>query len=347
MYDCYRSIARTCFPNSVCIVDHFHLSQELGRRIDSVRIRTMKKYSGNRKSDEYYLLKKFNWMIFKSDINSEPVMDPNAERKWNGHFRKYMNLYEIKDLLFGIDPQLQEAWNMKDSIVDFYSTATIENAGEKLNRIIEEFDDSSVTEMNAFAKTLKKWRKEIINSFHIVGYEYQIDQSTGHVAAQEKKMVILHNYESVNSNVVRDRLVEPFGFTNDFIEVWAYDTESNSNKLFKVQRIGEVEITELAWEYEISHRKQGRDIFRMTGYANSRVRMQLSVRAKNLLIEEYPLAEKEITRDGNFWILDTVVNDFAGICRYYVGLISEIKVLEGDDFLEYVRAYMKKYINKV
>ena len=45
---------------------------------------------------------------------------------------------------------------MKDSIVDFYSTATIENAREKLNRIIEDFDDSSVTEMNAFAKTLKK-----------------------------------------------------------------------------------------------------------------------------------------------------------------------------------------------
>lgn len=41
-------------------------------------------------------------------------------------------------------------------------------------------------------------------------------------------MVILHNYESANSNVVRDRFVEPFGFTNDFIEVWSYDTESKS-----------------------------------------------------------------------------------------------------------------------
>lgn len=196
-------------------------------------------------------------------------------------------------------------------------------------------------------------RKKLAVIYDNTGIEGFVDRKSNaaHVAklrkaAQEKKMVILHNYESANSNVVRDRLVEPFGFTNDFIEVWAYDTESNSNKLFKVQRIGEVEITELAWEYEISHRKQGRDIFRMTGYANSRVRMQLSVRAKNLLIEEYPLAEKEITRDGNFWILDTVVNDFAGICRYYVGLISEIKVLEGDDFLEYVRAYMKKYISK-
>ena len=71
-----------------------------------------------------------------------------------------MNLYEIKDLLFSIDPQLQEAWNMKDSIVDFYSTATIENAREKLNRIIEDFDDSSVTEMNAFAKTLKNGERK-------------------------------------------------------------------------------------------------------------------------------------------------------------------------------------------
>ena len=198
MYDCYRSIARTCFPNSVycgslpSVAGAWQAHRFRANQDDEEILR-------NRKSDEYYLLKKFNWMIFKSDINSEPVMDPNAERKWNGHFRKYMNLYEIKDLLFSIDPQLQEAWNMKDSIVDFYSTATIENAREKLNRIIEDFDDSSVTEMNAFAKTLKKWRKEIINSFHIAGYEYQIDQSTGHVAAQEKKMnnAIIENRNSI------------------------------------------------------------------------------------------------------------------------------------------------------
>ena len=47
-------------------------------------------------------------------------------------------------------------------------------------------------------KDIEKWRKEIINSFRIVGYEYQIDQSTGHVAAQEKKMnnAIIENRNS-------------------------------------------------------------------------------------------------------------------------------------------------------
>lgn len=133
-------------------------------------------------------------------------------------------------------------------------------------------------------------RKKLAVIYDSTGIEGFLDRrsNAAHVAnlrkaAQEKKMVILHNYESANSNVVRDRLVEPFGFTNDFIEVWAYDTESKRNKLFKVQRIGEVEITEQSWKYETSHRKQGRDIFRMTGYANSRVRMRLSVRAKNLI----------------------------------------------------------------
>lgn len=204
---------------------------------------------------------------------------------------------------------------------------------------------------NALKAGLRKKLAIIYDSTNIEGF---VDRKSNaaHVAnlrkaAQEKKMVILRDYESANGNDVRDRHVEPFGFTNDFIEVWAYDTESKSNKTFNVQRIGEVEILDRSWEYEVSHRTQGRDIFRMSGYANAHVRMQLTVRAKNLLIEEYPLAEKEITRDGNFWILDTVVNDFAGICRYYVGLIPEIKVLEGEEFLEYTRKYLKKYGSKV
>ena len=42
-----------------------------------------------------------------------------------------------------------------------------------------------------------------------------------------------------------------------------------------------------------------------------------------------------------------MVSDFAGICRFFVGLMPEIKVLDGADFLEYVRLYLKKYGSKV
>lgn len=166
-------------------------------------------------------------------------------------------------------------------------------------------------------------------------------------AAQNKKIVILHDYESGNSHTIRDRKVEPFGFTTDFIEVWAYDIEDMKNKVFKIQRIGEVEVLDKDWEYEISHRKQGRDLFHMSGRRPSRVKMQMSVRAKNLLIEEYPLAEKEIVRDGNYWILDTEVFDYAGICRFFTGLMDEIKIIDSPEFVEYVKAYISKYSSKL
>lgn len=243
---------------------------------------------------------------------------------------------------------------------DIYSMMEIPQPAPEFDKLVYFSDEESYLVNNLIdalspTNALKAGlRRKLAVIYDSTGIEDFVDRKSNaaHVAnlrraAQQKKMVILHDYESANGNDVRDRLVEPFGFTNDFIEVWAYDTESKSNKTFKVQRIGEVEILDRSWEYEVSHRTQGRDIFRMSGYANAHVRMQLTVRAKNLLIEEYPLAEKEITRDGNYWILDTVVNDFAGICRYYVGLIPEIKVLEGEEFLEYVRKYLKKYSSKI
>lgn len=243
---------------------------------------------------------------------------------------------------------------------DIYSMMEIPQPAPEFDKLVYFSDEESYLVNNLIdalspTNALKAGlRRKLAVIYDSTGIEDFVDRKSNaaHVAnlrraAQQKKMVILHDYESANGNDVRDRLVEPFGFTNDFIEVWAYDTESKSNKTFKVQRIGEVEILDRSWEYEVSHRTQGRDIFRMSGYANAHVRMQLTVRAKNLLIEEYPLAEKEITRDGNYWILDTVVNDFAGICRYYVGLIPEIKVLEGEEFLEYVRKYLKKYGSKI
>ena len=199
MYDGYRSISKACFPNSVHIVDHFHLSQELLRKVDTVRLSIMKKYSYDKSSKEYYLLKKFNWIIFKSNLKDNESFDPNKERRWNNHFKRYLNYYEIKELLFDIDPELQEVWDLKDAVVDFYNQATIDTAEKLLDEIIQRFNDSSVKEMNAFGKTLKKWRKEIINSFNIVGYKYQVNQSTGYVAAQEIKMnnAIIKNRNSI------------------------------------------------------------------------------------------------------------------------------------------------------
>ena len=209
MYDCYRSVAKACLPNAITIVDHYHVIQDLNRHTEAVRIQVMKAHKKN-DPDSYYLLKKFNWMIYRNEESQEeterlkekgklPIFDPNNERKYNKHFNQYINYYEIREKIRNIDKELTEAWNLKDDVKDFYDEANLDNAEIKLDELITKFTSSSVAEMKDFGKTLKKWKKEIINSFHVMGYEYKVSNSTGRVAVQEKKMnnAIIENRNSI------------------------------------------------------------------------------------------------------------------------------------------------------
>ena len=165
-------------------------------------------------------------------------------------------------------------------------------------------------------------------------------------AARDKKKVILKDYESGNSHTIRDRHIEPYAFSTDYIDVCAYDLDDGHNKIFKINRIGGVEVQEESWTEESSHRKQGMDVFRMTGHPCGHIKLQMTVMAKNLLVEEYPLAEKVIVRNTNSWLLDVDVCHYAGACRFYVGLADQIKIIDSPEFEEYVKNYLKKQFSK-
>ena len=69
-----------------------------------------------------------------------------------------------------------------------------------------------------------------------------------------------------------------------------------------------------------------------------RIKLLLGVRAHNLLIEEYPLAERDVIRceDGR-WMLDTVVQGFAGVGRFVLGLAHDIEIVESDELKNYLK----------
>ena len=164
---------------------------------------------------------------------------------------------------------------------------------------------------------------------------------------REKKKVVLKNYESGNSHTVRDRYIEPFGFTTNYIDVWGFDLQDGRSKLFKVSRMQEAMLLEdESWTNEDKHEKQGLDVFGMSGRTPMRVRLRLGVMAKNLLLEEHPLAENDLTEEKGSWILDTQVYNYAGICRFYVGAASDAQILESNDFEKYVSDYVSKYLLK-
>lgn len=164
-------------------------------------------------------------------------------------------------------------------------------------------------------------------------------------ARNEKLKVVLKNYESGNGNVTGDRIVEPFDFTAEMIDVWAWDTGKQENRVFKVARIGEVQLTEEQWENEARHRRSDTDIFRMSGELIIPVKLQLKTRAKVLLLEEYPMAGKYIFREGKNWILETKVARLEGVGRFIIGLSDEVKILEGDVLKKYVKEFVQKYLS--
>lgn len=150
-------------------------------------------------------------------------------------------------------------------------------------------------------------------------------------AIERKCQVRLVDYASSNSGVVRDRWVEPFDFTTDYNQVWCYDLEGEKNKLFKTTRIGGVEILEEGWIAEEKHEKGFVDIFRFSGPERYRVKMELDVRARNVMVECFPLSEQYMTKveDGK-WLLDTEVCGLMGAQSFVLTTREGARIVESE-----------------
>lgn len=166
-------------------------------------------------------------------------------------------------------------------------------------------------------------------------------------AIKHKKQVVLKQYESAHSNEAKDRLVEPIEFTANMIDIWAYDVENAEPRMFKVTRIHSVEETDTPWKFQAKHKVSKPDVFRMTGKINETIVLQLNTRAKGLLVEEFPLAEKDLKREEGKWILRTTIHSLEGAGRFVIGLAADIKILEGESLKKYIQNYQKKYIQKL
>ena len=164
---------------------------------------------------------------------------------------------------------------------------------------------------------------------------------------KKKKQCVLKGYASAHSNDVRDRLVEPIEFTANMIDIWAYDVDNGDNRVFKVARIHDVEVLDADWAFAGDHKALKPDVFRMTGNLKEKVVLQLDTRAKSLLLEEFPLAEKDLKREDNKWVLRTTIHSLEGAGRFVIGLAADVKILEGERLRKYVKGYGEKWVKMV
>ena len=210
-------------------------------------------------------------------------------------------------------------------------------------KMIEGIDNN-----NVLKRDLQRKLASVYDSMSIANY---IDNTANAAnvealadAIKRKKQVVLKQYESAHSNESKDRLVEPIEFTANMIDIWAYDVNNEDNRVFKVSRIHEVEVLDTDWAFNTKHKAIRPDVFRMVGNLNEKIVLQLDTRAKSLLLEEFPLAEKDLKREDGKWLLKTTIHSLEGAGRFVIGLAADVKILEGEKLREYVKEYGEKYV---
>ena len=161
-------------------------------------------------------------------------------------------------------------------------------------------------------------------------------------AINNHERVVLMNYESGHTMQISNREVEPYAFSTNYADVYAYEIATGQNKIFKVCRIGWVKPTCHLWEHEDKHEVISPDCFRMNGKESIPVTLRMTLMAKNLLIEEYPLSARDVTYEDGYWWLRTDVKSMAGVGRFYLGLSDQIEILDSPELVSYISEHIKK-----
>lgn len=206
--------------------------------------------------------------------------------------------------------------------------------------LIENLDSTNTLKHSLYKKLAAIYDLTSIKEFSGSKSNAGCVQALGN-AIEEKRKAVLKNYESANSGEVRDRVVEPFGFTNNHIEVWAYDCEKGDCRLFKIPRIDWVDILHESWTHEEEHHRKRIDAFHMCSDERFPVRLELSLRAKNLLLEEFPLTAGGVREEGGKWFYEGTVGRLEGVGRFCIGLAGDVRVVGSPELEDYINGFVE------
>jgi hypothetical protein len=118
-------------------------------------------------------------------------------------------------------------------------------------------------------------------------------------------------------------LVEPFGFTDNYHTVMAFEVNSAKNKTYHLDRITAVEFNNRGFMFEEKHEQQIPDAFGFSFQGEQHeVELDLSLKAYLLLKDEYPLTIPYVKYNPkkDLYELKIQVNDKKPIQRFMRGI---------------------------
>ena len=157
MWATYKDLAYKHFKNCIVAIDPFHVIEHLCKDFTQIRINIMNQVEFN--SNAYYLLKRWNWLLEKDNV------DLDNEAVYNNRFKTKLNRRQILKMILDISPKLEEAYVLKEKYRTFNKVMSYEEAVENYDVLVKEFEDSDIAEYRELIGIFHNWRKEILNSF--------------------------------------------------------------------------------------------------------------------------------------------------------------------------------------
>lgn len=184
MYNPYINYSKRYFPNSIAIIDSFHVVSWILTKINSYindikkrfQIKDRKLYEefckkNNRPIDfkntpvskEVYLLNNFRWLLLQNVEN----IDYQDRPRYNHKLKAYLNTYDYEKMFFQLDDNLMNIRRLKEKYIEFNKTKEkdLNKVSVLLNDLIFLYSHSSLIMFREFSELLKKHKQEIINSF--------------------------------------------------------------------------------------------------------------------------------------------------------------------------------------
>ena len=167
----------------------------------------------------------------------------------------------------------------------FKSVSITEDEAITIRRILDKVSDNSLQVASLKRKLERLYDLDILNSL-ATDEERAANVNALYDAMKLKRVAVIHNYSSPNSNTSRARVVEPFMFLNGNNDVCCYEITAKANKTFRVARMGRVEVLNDQWQHEPLHRRMFTDIFMFGSDKQEIITLRLDRLAYNLLTEE-------------------------------------------------------------
>jgi transposase len=158
MWEPYKEIAETYFPNCIVAVDPFHVIKHLNKNFDRLRLDLMNQCEYG--SNAYYLLKKWSWLLTAHNVYLD------NDRVYNNRFKMKLNRRDLRTMIFDAFPILYTAYQLKERYRIMNNECSFEEASSRYDDIAYAFKCCGIRQFEEFTSILFTWKEEILNSFH-------------------------------------------------------------------------------------------------------------------------------------------------------------------------------------